>query len=281
MGKEMLLFRCPPGKEYERVYSMDLPFVVFIPYGRGGGEQSQRIPPASVSLTSRVAETYYEVVVLVQQGHVEQKKYAHPIPLQRYDNLSTFGMFNRTEFAEMVTDHLVTLGIILPRWSYGPLDPIDVQVTLKPNPDWLNKAKRVTVQKVTIGIEEEITYNHEGDEPQRKIKTLAKNEKRLGRKLPETGFVEHLGLVFPARDIRDSDGVIPRGKQGFPLYSVNGFTTSASLYKIEYFLTIKVGPSIPFVVCMLSSVGALDFCQRYLAPPTHRSLPYRSDRLQR
>ena len=240
VGKEMLLFRSAPGREHERFYSMDLPFVVFIPFGRGGGEQSQRIPQASVSLASRTAETYYEVVVLVQQGHADQRKTTHPVPIQRYDNLSTFGMFSRTEFAEMVTDHLVTLGIILPRWSYGPLDPVDVQVTLKPNLDWLNKAKRVTIKSITIGIEEEITYNHEGDEPQRKVKTLAKNEKRINMKLPETGFSETLGLIYPSKDIRDSDGVIPRWKPALPMYWVNGFTTCASLYKIEYFLTVKV-----------------------------------------
>ncbi|KAG8527683.1 uncharacterized protein KY384_007837 [Bacidia gigantensis] len=239
VGKEMLLFRCPAGKEYEKVYSMDLPFVIFIPYGRGGEEQSRRIPPASLQLTSRTAETYYEMVVLVQQGHSEQKKYAQPVPLQRYDNLSTFGMFNRPESAETVTDHLVTLGISLPRWSYGPSDPVSVYLKLSPNPDWLNKAKKVTIQKITIGIEEEITYNHEGDVPQTKVRQLAKQTQTVGVKMPESGYFTNLGLVFPAKDVRDSDGIIPRGKQAFPMYSVSGFTTAASLYKIEYFLTVK------------------------------------------
>ena len=240
VGKEMLLFRCPTGREYEKVYSMDLPFVIFIPCGRGGEEQSQRIPPASVSLSSRTAETFYEIVVLVQQGHAEQKKQTFPVPVQRYDNLSTFGMFNRPETAEMVTDHLVTLGISLPKWSYGPLDPVSVYIKLSPNPDWLARAKRVTINKITIGIEEEITYNHEGDEPQRKVKTLTKQTQPVGVKLPEAGYYVNMGLVFPAKDIRDSDGVIPRWKQAFPMYSVSSFTTSASLYKIEYFLTVKV-----------------------------------------
>lgn len=237
----MLLFRCAAGKEHEKVYSMDLPFVLFIPYGRGGEEQSRRIPPASLSLGSRTAETFYEMVVLVQSGHTDQKKYTHPVPLQRYDNLSTFGMFNRPESAEMVTDHLVTLGISLPRWSYGPLDPVSVYIKLSPNPDWLNKAKRITIQKITIGIEEEITYNHEGDVPQTKTKVLAKQTHTVGVKMPEGGYYTNLGLVFPAKDVRDSDGVIPRGKPAFPMYSVNGFTTAASLYKIEYFLSVKVG----------------------------------------
>ncbi|KAI9836456.1 MAG: hypothetical protein M1819_001488 [Sarea resinae] len=263
VGKEMLLFRCPAGKEYENVLSMDLPFVLFIPFGRGGEEMARRVPPASLQLPSRTAETSYLLVVTVQQGHQDQKKYAFPVPIQRYDTLSTFGMYNRPESAERVSDHLVTLGISLPRWSYGPLDPVSVYIKLSPNPDWLNKAKKVTIQKITIGIEEEITYNHEGDEPQKKVKTLAKQTQSVGVKLPEAGYFTNLGLVFPARDMRDSDGILPRGKEPFPMYAVSGFTTTGSLYKIEYYLTVKAHMASakdivlrqPIVVCPLDHTG--------------------------
>lgn len=246
VGKEMLLFRCPAGREYEEVIAMDLPFVLFIPFGRGSADASRRVPAASLQLPSRTAETFYEMVVMVQQGHSDQRKYSFPVPLERYDTLSTFGMYNRPESAERVSDHLVTLGISLPRWSYGPLDPVSVCVKLSPNPSWMGKAKKVTINKITIGIEEEIIYNHEGDEPQRKVKTLTKKTEVIGVKLPPTGFLTNLGLVFPARDMRDSDGMLPRGKAAFPTYALTGFTTTASLYKIEYYLTVKVRPRNPF-----------------------------------
>ncbi|KAI9858037.1 MAG: hypothetical protein M1824_004503 [Vezdaea acicularis] len=239
VGKEMLLYRSPNGKEYETVFSMDLPFVLFIPFGRGGEETARRVPPASLQLPSRTAETYYELVVMVQQGNQEQRKHAFPVPISRYDTLSTFGMFNRPETAERVTDHLVTLGISLPRWSYGPLDPVSIYIKLSPNPDWMSKAKRVTIQKIVIGIEEEITYNPEGDEPTKKVNKLAKQTQEVGLRMPDAGYFTNLGLVFPAKDLRDSDGVIPRGKPAFPMYSVSGFTTVGSLYKIDYFLTVK------------------------------------------
>lgn len=258
----MLLFACPAGKESENVFSMDLPFVLFIPFGRGGEDAARRVPSASLQLPSRTAETYYEMVVTVQQGHTEQKKHAFPVPISRYDTLSTFGMYNRPESAEQLSDHLVTLGISLPRWSYGPLDPVSVYIKLSPNPDWLNKAKRVTIQKITIGIEEEIIYNHEGDEPQRKVKTLAKQTQSVGMKMPEAGYMTNLGLVFPAKDLRDNEGIIPRGKPGFPMYSVGGFTTTGSLYKIEYYLTVKVGIHAFFrttyTKIMLNCVGTHD-----------------------
>ncbi|KAH9870678.1 hypothetical protein IAQ61_006156 [Plenodomus lingam] len=263
VGKEMLLYRCAAGRDHESILCMDLPFVIFIPYGRGGEEVARRVPPASLQLPSRTAETFYELVVTLQQGPQEQRKYAFPVPIQRYDTLSTFGMYNRPESAERVTDHLVTLGISLPRWSYGPLDPVSVYIKLSPNQDWLSKAKKVTIKQITVGIDEEIIFNHEGDEPTRKVKTLAKTTQAVGVKMPEAGYFTNLGLVFPAKDLRDSDGVIPRGKKEFPMYAVTGFTTTGTLYKIEYYLTVKAQMSSardillrqPIVVCPFDHAG--------------------------
>jgi Arrestin (or S-antigen), C-terminal domain len=240
VGKELLLYRCEAGKQSENIVVMDLPFVLFIPFGRGGQEVNRRIPPASLQLSSRTAETYYELVVTVQQGQSEQKKFATPVPIQRYDTLSTFGMYNRPESAEMVSDHLVTLGISLPRWSYGPLDPVSVYIKLSPNPNWLNKAKKVTIQKITIGIEEEITYNPEGDEPTKKVNRIAKHTQAVGVRMPEAGYFTNLGLVFPCKDNRDPEGIVRRGKPAFPMHTVSSFTTTGTLYKIEFFLFVKV-----------------------------------------
>lgn len=240
VGKELLLFRCPAGKEAESVIAMDLPFVLFIPFGRGGEETNRRIPPASLQLPSRTAETLYELVVTVQQGASTQNKYSFPVPLQRYDTLSTFGMYNRPESKVVTADNLVTLGISLPKWSYGPCDPITVYIKLAPNADWVSKAKRVTIKQITLQIEEEITYNPEGDEPTKKVNRIARHIQPVGARLPEAGYVTNLGLVFPSKDLRDSDGIIKRGKPGFPQYEVSSFTTTSTLYKIEFFLSIKV-----------------------------------------
>ena len=257
VGREMLLFRCRAGKDYENVMAMDLPFVLFIPFGRGGEETARKVPAASLSLPGRTAETCYEVVVTLQQGLSEQHKFTFPVPISRFDTLSTFGMYNRTESAEGVADHIVTLGVSLPRWSYGPLDPIQALIRIVPNPLALSKAKKVTINKITIGIDEEIVYNHEGDEPQRKAKTIAKHSQNVGAKMQDAGYFTNLGLVFPAKDLRDNDGILPRGKQGFPMYSVSAFSTSGSLYKIEYFLTVKV--KLPFKPALPDSVRRKKF----------------------
>lgn len=217
---------------------MDLPFVLFIPFGRGGEETNRRIPPASLQLPSRTAETFYELVVTIQQGQAV-RRFAFPVPLQRYDTLSTFGMYNRPETKIATADSIVTLGVTLPRWSYGPMDPITVYIKVAPNLDWMNKARKVTVQKITLAIEEEITYNPEGDEPTKKINKLQKHVQVVGTKLPEAGYVTNMGIIFPHKDLRDANGIMRRPQPGFPNYEVTSFTTSSTLYKIEFFLHIK------------------------------------------
>lgn len=242
VGKEVLLFRCSTGKEAESVIAMDLPFVLFIPFGRGGEESNRRIPPASLSLPSRTAETLYEIVVTIQQGHSNQYKYTFPVPLQRYDTLSTFGMYNKPESKLVTSDNLVHLAINLPRWSYGPGDPITVYIKISPNLDWMAKAKRVTIDKITLQIEEEITFNPEGDEPTKKVNKLSKQSQAVRAKIPEAGYATNIGLCFPSKELRESDGLIKRGKPAFPMYELTSFTTQSTLYKIEFFLNIKVFP---------------------------------------
>ncbi|OAA79076.1 arrestin domain conatining protein [Akanthomyces lecanii RCEF 1005] len=263
VGKEVLLFRCSSGKEAESVVAMDLPFVLFIPFGRGGEETNRRIPPASLQLPNRTAETFYEIVVTVQQGHSNQYKYTFPMPLQRYDTLSTFGMYNKPESKLVTSDNLVHLGISLPKWSYGPGDPITVYIKVSPNVDWTAKAKKVSIDKITLVVEEEITFNPEGDEPTRKINKLSKQVQVVKTKMPEAGYATNIGLCFPSKDLRDPDGIIKRGKPAFPQYELSTFTTQSTLYKIEFFLNIKVQLSgardiilrQPIVICPLDQQG--------------------------
>ena len=242
VGEEMRLFHCGPGRQFDTVYSMDLPFVLFIPYSQGADAPSgsRMVPPASIQLPSRIAETYYELVVSVQQGNTDLRKFTFPVPISRYDTLSTFGMYNKPETQERVSDHLVTLGLYLPRWSFGPNDDVTVTIKLTPNPDWMSKARKVTVKGITIGIEEQITYNPEGDEPTVKTNSLLVRKEKVGKKLPEHGYMTTMAMSFPAKELRDSDGCLPPQKAAYPWCAVSGFTTVASLYKIEYFLHVKV-----------------------------------------
>lgn len=283
VGKEVLLFRCSSGKEAESVIAMDLPFVLFIPFGRGGEESNRRIPPASLQLANRTAETFYEIVVTVQQGHSNQYKYTFPMPLQRYDTLSTFGMYNKPEAKLVTSDNLVHLGITLPRWSYGPGDPITVYIKISPNIDWLSKARKVTIDKITLQIEEEITFNPEGDEPTKKVNKLSKQVQVVKAKLPEAGYATNIGLVFPSKDLRDADGVVKRGKPAFPIYELSSFTTTAQLYKIEFFLNIKVRWGYMTMLLLERRtnpvLGPTQFCARYRSSTAYSHLSNRPTRV--
>ncbi|KAL7268392.1 hypothetical protein RUND412_008986 [Rhizina undulata] len=239
VGKEIRLFQCSSGKPYDNVLAMDLPFVLFIPFSRAGGDDIIKVPPASLTLPSRIAETYYELVVSVQQGSADLKKYTFPVALSRYDTLSTFGMYNRPETQERVSDHVVTLAMWLARWSFGPNDPIEVTVRLTPNPDWMNKARKVSISKIVVAIEEHITYNPEGDESTTKVNKILSRKLVVQRKLPEQGYVTKINMIYPSKELRDSDGFLPRGKAAFPMHPIHGFTTTATLYKIDYFITVK------------------------------------------
>jgi hypothetical protein len=232
--------------EPEEFLSMDLPFTLFLPFGGPGEDATSKVPPASLQLPSRTAETYYELVVTVQHSSHVFKKHPFPVLLSRYDTLSTFGMYNQIESAERWSDHIVTLSISLKKWSYGPLDPVNVTIKLAPNPDWVSRAKRVTIQKISIGIEECITYNHEDADATTKINKITRKTQVVGVRLPDNGYLLNMGLIFPSKDSRDADGAVPKPKEGFPNYAVSAFTTRAKLYKIEYFLVVKVNMSLCF-----------------------------------
>ncbi|KAH7625106.1 hypothetical protein B0T09DRAFT_396590 [Sordaria sp. MPI-SDFR-AT-0083] len=156
---------------------MDLPFQIFIPYGRGGEEINRRIPPASLQTAQPNCRN-----LLRSRGYPIR----YPFEL------------------ECTTDPKARF--------YGPLDPI------------------------------------------------------TGAKLTETGYVTNLGLVFPARDLRDPDGIIKRGKPGFPMYEVTSFSTSSTLYKIEFFLSIKAHMNSarditlrqPIVICPMDQQACRD-----------------------
>ena len=89
-------------------------------------------------------------------------------------------------------------------------------------------------------IEEHITYNPEGDEPTTRINKLITKKEVVGQKLPLGGFKPVMGMSYPAKELRDSDEFLPPPKPAFPMHPIAGFTTAATLYRIEYFPTVKV-----------------------------------------
>jgi hypothetical protein len=77
------------------------------------------------------------------------------------------------------------------------------------------------------------------EEPVEKRHRLFKLAKQLDLKLDEKGWADELSFEFPRVDLREKDGLIDKEKQDVPTVSRNGFTTHASLYRIDYVLILK------------------------------------------
>lgn len=262
IGREVTLFKCRDGKQFDTLTSMCMPFMIPIPFGRGGEEVAKRIPPASIQLPHRVVETKYELVVTVQQGPQEQFKVLFPVPISRFDTISTFGMYNKPEHISGKVDHWLEMLTTLPRWSYGPGDEIMVYINIRPCIEHLGRMRRVVVQKISTSIEETITFNPEGDEPSTRVKVFGKKTTLIGHKMTDVGYMTNVGCHYPTNmdDMAEKKGILKPRNPEFPMHEVNSFTATGTLYKIEFYLNVKahlenakdIHLKMPIVVCPMS-----------------------------
>lgn len=242
IGREVTLFKCRDGKHFDTLTSMSMPFMIPIPFGRGGEEVAKRIPPASISLPSRVVETKYELVVTVQQGPQYQFKTLFPVPISRFDTISTFGMYNRPSHITGRTENWLEMIATIQKWSYGPGDKITVYVNIRPVAEYLSRMRKVVVQKIVTNIEEVITFNPESDESTTRVKALCKKTTTYGQKIPEAGLLTNVGCEYPSNlSIRtDKNGIWKPREAALPMHEVDSFTATGTLYKIEFYLSLKV-----------------------------------------
>ena len=94
--------------------------------------------------------------------------------------------------------------------------------------------------------------------------------------MPEAGYFTNLGLVFPSKELRDPEGIIRRGKAAFPMYGVNSFTTTGTLYKIEFFLIIKVFNLLHIELLPLTQSGTHVRRKRHCFEATNSGMSTRS-----
>lgn len=233
VGESMKLFQVPIGKTYEDSLAMDLPFIYSLP--------TNRPMPASICLGKGSVETTYQLFVSLVYGKQQQNHHiSYPIRIKRYDTLSTFGAY-KVPIVDSISsaDHLVGCDYSIPISSYGPGDNVTAFIKIFPNPDWLARSRKVKLQRITMQVVEETVFNHEGDEPVERRRRLCKAVNQLDIKLPEKGYQCEMSIDFPALDLRDKDGLVYKERQDVPLSSRNGFTTSAALYRLNYYLLLK------------------------------------------
>ena len=115
---------------------------------------------------------------------------AAPINIERFDNLSTWDIFQVPKVEEVMgIDHVARMTVALPVTCVGPLDPINVLVNISPNPDY-PKARKIRVSRIQVllqcfprkltrkvSIEEVLSFKPtHGCEPIIKRKRILRNE---------------------------------------------------------------------------------------------------------
>lgn len=197
--------------------------------------------PPSICIGKSMVETTYQLYVSIVYGKQQSIHNApFPVRIKRYDTLSTFGAFRVPIVkSQRSTDHYVTLDYSIPGSSFGPTDSINAFIRVSPNPDWLSKSKKVKLQRVTMQVVEVITFNQDSEESIEKQRQVCKTSQQFDSKLGELGCTCDLSLEFPAVDLSDKEGIVGKERLEIPLVSRNGGTTTASLYKIEYYLVVK------------------------------------------
>ena len=238
IGQELVLFAqstAPDG-----VHRMDLPFKLSLPSG-----DPKDMPSASLLLPGLCETTYALVATVIQHHsnaeHLQPVRCLYPIKIERFDLLSTWGMFNTPRVLTFDgPDHLTTLQVALPSISAGTLDLLRVQVTVSANPDWVSRAKRVRLNKLSASIEETIQYMLPEGPSTKKSKLVKREIDLYDTKLltpSSSTFVQAIDLTIP--DKYPQVGVVDTTTPLlYPM--IGGFTNSTFLYSIDYRLIVKV-----------------------------------------
>lgn len=232
VGDEIRLFQVSAGRNHDDVLALDLPFILSLPTNRP-------IPP-SISIGKSVVETSYQLFVSIIYGKQQEYHAGFPIRIKRYDTLSMFGAY-KIPIVNSVSssDHVVGFDYSIPISSYGPGDSMVAFLKIFPNLDWISKAKKVKLQRLSMQVIEIIIFNHEGDEPVEKRKKLSSVAKQVDVRLPEEGYQCEMTMDFPTLDSRDKYGLVPKVRQDIPSITSSGFTTASALYSVSYLLRFK------------------------------------------
>ncbi|GAO49442.1 hypothetical protein SAICODRAFT_72014 [Saitoella complicata NRRL Y-17804] len=244
IGKELLLYTAPEGRPHETVLSMDIPFELALP------NTYEDLPTPSIALgRGQSVSTSYTLVATLHQATVAATRVSVPVRIDRYDNLSTWGMFAVPQ-AETThgADHIVSMGVSIPRTSAGPGDIMGVFIELRPNPDWPVKTQKVRVDSLTVSIEQLLTYKFSvtgQSDVVRKKKIVREEIELYQQKLPNEGLSRTINLPIPTGEESPSRSSSLKSALSFEKDDKEndavaiGFTTECELYKIEYNLSVK------------------------------------------
>lgn len=97
-----------------------------------------------------------QLVATLHQAQMAAVRVAAPINIERFDNLSTWDIFQVPKMDEVMgLDHVARMTVALPVTCVGPLDPINVLVNISPNPDH-PKARKIKVSRLQVSLCERV-----------------------------------------------------------------------------------------------------------------------------
>jgi len=92
-----------------------------------------------------------QLVATLHQAQAVVTRVSAPVKIERFDNLSTWDIFQVPRLVEVVgSDHTAQMNVVLPVTCIGPLDPIMILVNIAPNSDWPTKARKIRVNKIQV-----------------------------------------------------------------------------------------------------------------------------------
>ncbi|BFZ58855.1 hypothetical protein PYCC9005_005921 [Savitreella phatthalungensis] len=299
VGKEILLWQVSSGvrEGYAEVLSMDIPFVFPLAQqdevewmqqadlpntqqSKGAAPPAPLQPPGRVidrlpaTLSHPSRSTTYELVATLHSANAPAQRSAIEVILERFDTLPSWGMFRRPLRAvTRGTDHVLEIEATLTRRCVGPGESVVVDVHVRGNPDWPEKASKVKIDHLSLSVEQEVRARvEEFQEPLVRTKRVAKARLDMsGLKLGDqangsTGGVhQRISVQMPGgalgqrsataaadidnpiisnTDLRTSVNLQQEGYLDADPSTVAGatqnFTTRAFLYDVDFVVRLKV-----------------------------------------
>jgi hypothetical protein len=205
------------------VLSMDIPFCMPLP---------EETLPATLVHPSR--STTYELVATLHASNIASERFAIEVIMERFDHLPIWGMYEEEQTLPPASvDHVLDMHCKLHRTCVGPADRLTTSVTLKGNPDWEAKVKKVRCKEVLLAIEQCVSYQVDQIfEPFVVTKRLAESRRDLmGAKLAECADPIEVGVTMPFTSRNSDKTIVP--------HVAYASTTRGKLYSVSFQVVIR------------------------------------------
>lgn len=254
IGDELVVWT--PKTQSLKVTAMTVPFVYMLP---STVDEVSGIS-ATMSLPHLAScKTYYELHICAFHPSGRFATATKAVTIDRYDTLSSWGMFNvpRT-FTMKGQDHIVEMTISLPHTACGPCDMVPLFLQLLPNIDWPAKSSKVRVKTISIITEQIIAFKSttKGKDEILKQETVTHDVIDMANiKIPSKGLTREILIDYPGIRNRNDVGTLSVDKREYAL--TTGFTTYSNMYSITFQIVVKaslhkaknITITMPLTVC--------------------------------